>query len=48
MTMPDQIFLSHSKHDREIVGYFDDKFDDTGIKPVRMEYERWSRRGKPN
>jgi TIR domain len=46
--MPDQIFLSHSKDDREIVEYFANKFDDTGIKPVRMEYEKWSRKGKPN
>jgi hypothetical protein len=43
LTMPEQIFISHSKKDSEIVDYFIDKFNDTGIKPVRMEYEKWSR-----
>jgi TIR domain len=46
--MADQIFVSHSAKDSEIVNYFIDKFDDTGIKPVRMEYEKWSRKGRPN
>jgi len=46
--MKDQIFLSHSREDRQIVQYFLDKFDDTGVKPVLMEFEKWSRNGKPN
>jgi hypothetical protein len=46
--MPEQIFISHSKKDSEIVDYFIDKFNDTGIKPVRMEYEKWSREHKAN
>lgn len=46
--MNDQIFISHSHKDEQIVQYFVDKFDDTGVKPVRMEFEKWSRKGKPN
>ena len=46
--MTDQIFISHSSKDHEIVDYFIEKFDDTDIKPIRMEYEKWSRKGKPN
>jgi hypothetical protein len=46
--MKDQIFISHSREDRQIVQYFLDKFDDTGVKPVLMEFEKWSRNGKPN
>lgn len=48
LTLTDQIFISHSSNDHEIVDYLIDKFDDTGIKPIRMEYEKWSRKGKPN
>jgi hypothetical protein len=44
----DQVFLSHSRKDRQIVQYFVDKFDDTGIKPVLMEFEKWSRNRRPN
>ena len=40
--------LNHSKKYKEIVDYFVDKLDDTGIKPVLMEYEKWSRKGNPN
>jgi hypothetical protein len=46
--MPEQIFISHSKKDSEIVDYFIDKFNDIGIKAVRMEYEKWSREHKAN
>lgn len=46
--MVDQIFISHSAKDREIINFFTKKFDDTGVKPVLMEYEKWSRSGKPN
>jgi TIR domain len=46
--MPEQIFISHSNKDDEIVAYFTGKFDDKGIKPVLMEYEKWSREGRPN
>jgi hypothetical protein len=46
--MPEQKFNSHSKKDSEIVDYFIDKFNDTGVKPVRMEYEKWSREHKAN
>lgn len=46
--MKNQIFLSHSRRDTEIVQYFVDKFNDTGIKPVLMEFEKWSRNRRPN
>jgi hypothetical protein len=46
--MPEQKFNSHSKKDSERVDYFIDKFNDTGVKPVRMEYEKWSREHKAN
>ena len=44
--MPEQKFNSHSKKDSEIVDYFIDKFNDTGVKPVQMENEKWSREHK--
>lgn len=43
-----QIFISHSAKDRIAVDYFVEKFTDTGVKPVLMEYEKWSRGGKRN
>ena len=43
-----QIFLSHSRQDTQIVEYFVNKFDDTSVKPVRMEFEKWSRNRRPN
>jgi hypothetical protein len=43
-----QIFISHSAKDRKAVDYFVEKFTDTGVKPVLMEYEKWSIEGKPN
>jgi hypothetical protein len=48
MKTMDQIFISHSSKDRQIVGYFVGKFDDTGVKPVLMEVEKWSISAKPN
>ena len=46
--MTDQIFISNSAKDSQTVEYFVHKFNDTGVKPVRMEYEQWSRNCKPN
>ena len=28
--------------------FFRDAFDDTNVKPVTMEYEKWSRNNRPN
>jgi hypothetical protein len=46
--MTHQIFISHSAKDKKVVEYFVNKFADTGVKPVLMEYEKWSRESKPN
>jgi hypothetical protein len=43
-----QIFVSHSSKDKPIVDFFLEKFNDVGVKPVLMEYEKWSRNGRPN
>jgi hypothetical protein len=43
-----QIFISHSAKDNEISDFFIRKFDDTDVKPVLMEYEKWSRNDRPN
>lgn len=48
METKNQIFLSHSSKDVEIVHYFLSKFDDTSVKPVLMEFEKWSRNRRPN
>jgi capsid protein len=46
--MTEQIFISHSKNDKEIVPYYVDMFNDTDTKAVRMEYESLSRGDRPN
>ncbi len=46
--MDEQIFISHSGNDKEILDRVLEHFDDTGVKPVLMEKEKWSRMGKPN
>ncbi|HYZ50097.1 MAG TPA: toll/interleukin-1 receptor domain-containing protein [Nitrososphaeraceae archaeon] len=43
-----QIFISHSAKDKEISTFFIRKFRNTGVKPVLMEYEKWSRNNRPN
>lgn len=43
-----QIFISHSAKDKKIVDSFLAKLNDMGVKPVLMEYEKWSRNGRPN
>jgi hypothetical protein len=43
-----QIFISHSAKDNEISDFFIRKFDDTDVKPVLMDYEKWSRNDRPN
>lgn len=44
-----QIFISHSAKDKKIVDSFLAKFNNVGgVKPVLMEYEKWSRNGRPN
>jgi len=43
-----QIFISHSAKDKEISGFFIRKFGDTSVRPVLMEYEKWSRNNTPN
>ena len=35
-----QIFISHSAKDHVVVDYFIQKFTDTRVKPVLMEYEK--------
>ena len=35
-----QIFISHSAKDKKIVDFFLKKFDDVGVKPVLIEYEK--------
>lgn len=43
-----QIFISHSAKDKEISSFFIRKFGNTSVKPVLMEYEKWSRNNRPN
>lgn len=43
-----KIFISHSANDRQVVDRVLEIFDDTKIKPVLMEYEKWSRDNRPN
>ena len=43
-----QIFISHSAMDKEISSFFIRKFGNTSVKPVHMEYEKWSRNNRPN
>jgi hypothetical protein len=38
--MPNQIFVSHSRYDKEMVASFDRVFARTGIRSVCMEFER--------
>jgi hypothetical protein len=46
--MAEQIFISHSKNDEDIVPHFVNMFSDTCVKAVLMEYEESSREDKPN
>lgn len=44
-----QIFMSHSQKDALVKQVFDDIFAKTDVKPIWMEYERWSqRKDEPN
>jgi hypothetical protein len=43
-----QIFISHSGKDQDVKNEIANVFADTGTKQVFMEYERYSRDGKPN
>ena len=43
-----QIFISYSAKDKEISDFFVRKFGDSDVKPVLMEYEKWSRNNRPN
>ncbi|MFH0897568.1 MAG: TIR domain-containing protein, partial [Candidatus Bathyarchaeota archaeon] len=43
-----QVFVSHSSKDKELIDVYRSYFDDAGVKPIFMEYERWSRKGEPN
>lgn len=43
-----QIFISHSKKDQDVKDEIANVFADTGTKQVFMEYEKYSRGGKPN
>lgn len=38
--MVDQIFISHSSKDIDIINFFLEKFSGSGIKPILMEYEK--------
>jgi hypothetical protein len=44
----DQIFISHSSKDKNEMQFFRTLFDDTNVKPVFMEFEKWSRNFNPN
>ena len=46
--MTKTIFISHSADDLAINQFFRDAFDDTYVKPVMMENEKWSRKEEPN
>lgn len=46
--MAKQIFISHSAKDAKAIKRFLSYFEDTDVKPVLMEYEKWSRNNKPN
>jgi hypothetical protein len=46
--VPPSIFISHSADDMEIIRFFREAFDDTKVRPVTMEYEKWSRGNQPN
>ena len=44
-----QIFLSHSRKDAVVKQVFNEVFAKTEVKPIWMEYEKWSqRKGEPN
>jgi hypothetical protein len=43
-----QIFISNSSRDKKETQFFRNLFDDTNVKPVFMEYEKWSRNYNPN
>jgi hypothetical protein len=43
-----QIFISHSSRDGNEMQFFRSLFDDTNVKPVFMEFERWSRNYNPS
>jgi hypothetical protein len=43
-----QVFISHSSRDRNQMQFFQDLFDDTNVKPIFMEFEKWSRNYNPN
>jgi hypothetical protein len=43
------IFMSHSRKDATIIEVFNEVFAKTGVKPIWMEYEKWSQRvDEPN
>jgi hypothetical protein len=46
--LSEQIFISHSSKDHKILEFFRQLFDDSGVKPVFMEFESWSRNNMPN
>lgn len=43
-----QTFISHSSKDKELIEAYRSYFDGTGVKPIFMKYEKWSRKDEAN